>query len=140
LVNLDETLLLVGDHPIHNISHLSQERARARTEDPSDPKYAARLIMLSSANGSSGFMFSVSETTFSILKELGASSGSLDQLRLYAIVPYAFEYVRQASQLGGIHGLAKKVSKDMLKSRNISVMWFSLNGLLTSEPTDLLRS
>lgn len=140
MVNLNGKLLLVGDNPFHNISHLAQERARARTVDPSDPKYAARLIMLSSEYGANGFMFSVSEKTLSILKELGASSGSLDQLRLYAIVPYAFEYVRLASQLGGIPGLAKKVSKDMLKSRNLSVVWFGLKGFLTSEPADLLKS
>jgi hypothetical protein len=137
---LNEKLLLVGDNPFHNISHLSQERARARTEDPSDPKYAARLIRLSSENGANGFMFSVSETTLSILKELDDDLDSLDRLHLYAIVPYAFEYVRLATQLGGIPGLAKKFGKDMLTSRNLSAMGFGLKGVLTAEPADLLKT
>lgn len=139
MVKLNEQLLLVGDNPFHNISHLSQERARARTEDPSDPKYAASLIRMSSENGANGFMFSVSETTLSILNELDKSD-SLDHLHLYAIVPYAFEYVRLATQLGGIPGLAKKFGWDMLKSRNLAAMGFGLRGVLTAEPANLLKT
>jgi hypothetical protein len=70
LVDTKERLLLVGDNPFHSISHLSQERARSRTEDPSDPKYAAGLILTAMKNGANGFTFSVSETTLAILKEL----------------------------------------------------------------------
>ncbi len=139
MVNLNEKLVLVGDNPFHNISHLSQERARARTEDPSDPKYAASLIKISSENGANGFMFSVSETTLSILKELDELD-SLSRLRLYAIVPYAFEYVRLATQLGGIPGLAKKFGRDMLKTCNITAIRFGVKGVLTAEPVDLLKT
>lgn len=139
MVKLDEKLLLVGDNPFHNISHLSQERARARTKDPSDPKYAASLIKMSSENGANGFMFSVSETTLAILKELGELD-SLDSLRLYAIVPYAFEYVRLATQLGGIPGLAKRLGWDVLKSYNLAAIGFGVKGVLTMEPADLLKT
>jgi hypothetical protein len=55
--DLNERLLLVGDNPFHNISHLSQERARLRVEDPGDPKYAASLIASSVENGAGGFIF-----------------------------------------------------------------------------------
>ena len=68
--NFNERLLLVGDNPFQNISHLSQERARLRVEDPGAPKYAASLVVSSVENGAGGFMFSVSETTLAILKEL----------------------------------------------------------------------
>lgn len=139
MTEIDEKLLLVGDNPFHNISHLSQERARARLEDPSDPKYAAHLIKTSSENGANGFMFSVSETTLSILKKLNELD-SLGQLHLYAIIPYAFEYVRLATQLGGIPGLAKKFGGDMLKSRNLSAMRFGVRGILTMEPSALLKT
>lgn len=139
MAKLNGKLLLVGDNPFHNISHLSQERARARAEDPSDPKYAASLIRLASENGANGFMFSVSETTLSILKQLDELN-SLDRLRLYAIVPYAFEYVRLATQLGGIPGLAKKFGKDMLKSHNLAAIGFGLKGILTAEPVNLLKT
>ena len=116
MVKSNEKLLLVGDNPFHNISHLSQERARARVSDPSDPKYAANLVKISSENGANGFMFSVSDTTLSILTKLNEMD-ALDNLLLYAIVPYAFEYVRLATQLGGIQGLAKKFGSDILKTQ-----------------------
>jgi len=139
MIKSNEKLLLVGDNPFHNISHLSQERARARVEDPSDPKYAANLIKISSENDANGFMFSVSDTTLSILTEL-KEMDNLDNLRLYAIVPYAFEYVRLANQLGGIQGLAKKFGRDMLKTRNITAMRYGIEGVLTFDPVSLLKT
>jgi hypothetical protein len=139
LVKSNEKLLLVGDNPFHNISHLSQERARARVEDPSDPKYAANLVKISSENGANGFMFSVSDTTLSILTKLNEMD-ALDNLRLYAIVPYAFEYVRLATQLGGIQGLAKKFGSDMLKTHNLTAMRFGIKGVLTMNPASLLKT
>ena len=139
MVESNEKLLLVGDNPFHSISHLSQERARARVEDPSDPNYAADLIKISSQNGSNGFMFSVSDTTLSILTKLNEID-ALDNLRLYAIVPYAYEYVRLATQLGGIQGLAKKFGRDMLKTHNLTAMRFGIEGILTMDPASLLKT
>ena len=106
LIDSKEKLLLVGDNPFHSISHLSQERARGRTEDPSNPKYAANLILTALENGANGFTFSVSETTLAILKELDRH-GAIGRTGLYPVVPYAFEYVRLANQFG-ISGLVKK--------------------------------
>ena len=137
--NLNERLLLVGDNPFHNISHLSQERARLRTEDPSDPKYAASLLASSVENGANGFMFSVSEATLAILKEL-AERKVVDKLRLYAIAPYAFDYVRLATQLGGIPGLAKKFAGDLLSFSNVGTMGLGLRGILTSDIATLLKA
>ena len=62
-----ERLLLVGDNPFHGISHLTQERARTRCGELT-PKTAADLIVTATQNGANGFLFSVSETTLSILK------------------------------------------------------------------------
>ena len=61
-------LLLVGDNPFHGISHLSQERARARGDKINHAEYAAKLVVTSLENGANGFMFSASETTLSILQ------------------------------------------------------------------------
>ena len=139
MINGKEKLLLVGDNPFHNISHLSQERARGRTEDPSDPKYATSLIMTALDNGANGFTFSVSETTLAILKEL-KERDAIDRLGLYPVVPYAFEYVRLATQLGGIPGLAKRVGRDMITSGNLTAMWSGLKGIVTTEPSALLKT
>lgn len=99
--------LLVGDNPFHNISHLSQERTRIRENACALPERAADLIHLAVDNGANGFMFSVSETTLSILKTLKERE-EIDRLSLYGIVPYAYEYVKLATQVGGIPGLAKE--------------------------------
>ena len=135
----NDRLLLVGDNPFHNISHLSQERARARTEDPSNPKYASHLILTAMQNGANGFTFSVSETTLAILKELQAND-SLSHLRLFPVVPYAFEYVRLATQLGGIPGLAKKFAADTVKSGNIKAIGSGLKGVITTDPKALMKT
>jgi hypothetical protein len=136
---LNEKLLLVGDNPFHNISHLSQERARLRVEDRGGPKYAASLVASSVENGADGFMFSVSETTLAILKEL-AERKIVNRLRLYAIVPYAFDYVRLATQLGGIPGLAKKFGKNLLSFNNLGTMGLGLRGIFTSDIATLMKA
>ena len=135
----NDRLILVGDNPFHNISHLSQERARARTEDPSNPKFAADLILTAMQNGANGFTFSVSETTLAILKELEANK-AISHLRLFPVVPYAFEYVRLATQLGGIPGLAKKFAAYTVKSRNISAIGSGLKGVITTDPKALMKT
>lgn len=139
MANMANKLLLVGDNPFHNISHLSQERARARNEDPSDPTYAAGLIITAIENGANGFLFSVSETTLTILKKL-QDRDSVDGLGLYAIVPYAFDYVRLATQLGGIPGLARKFVGDMVSSRNVKALGFGLKGVFTADPDAIMKA
>ena len=111
-------LLLVGDNPFHSISHLSQERTRLRDKSTLLPERAADLIHLAVENGANGFMFSVSETTLSILKNLRERE-EIDRLNLYGIVPYAYEYVKLATQVGGIPGLARKVGVRVVTSRNL---------------------
>jgi hypothetical protein len=65
-----ERLLLVGDNPFLNISHLSQRKTRERLEDPSDPVIAANLLHLALNNGANGFTFSMCDSNLSILKQL----------------------------------------------------------------------
>ena len=104
--------LLVGDNAFHGISHLSQQRARERSirDNPSNVEYATQLVKLSLQNGATGFMFSVSDTTLSILKALDND----EKPDLYAIMPYAYEYVRLATKVGGISGLAKQISRQII--------------------------
>jgi hypothetical protein len=132
-------VLLVGDNPFHGISHLSQERSRVRGDTPTNPEYAARLIGLSVENGADGFMFSVSDTTLSILDIL-QKNGDDDGLRLYAIVPYAYEYVRLASALGGVPGLAKKLVREIVFSGNFGAVASGLNGVIKSDLASLFKT
>ena len=113
----NERLLLVGDNPFLNISHLSQRKARERTEDPGDPVFAASLLRLSLENGANGFTFSMCDSNLAIIDNLDLD-GLPNGLGLYPVVPYAFEYVQKATQRGGISGLVKKLGWDMVKSGN----------------------
>ncbi|MEM2971678.1 MAG: hypothetical protein QW270_04570 [Candidatus Bathyarchaeia archaeon] len=134
-----DKVLLVGDNPFHGISHLSQERSRVRGDAPTNFEYAARLIGLSVQNGANGFMFSVSQKTLSILDVL-RKNGENNGLRLYAIVPYAYEYVRLASAAGGVPSLAKKLVREIVFSGDLSAVASGLNGVLRSDLNSLLKT
>jgi len=129
--------LLVGDNPFHGISHLSQVRARERNEQGST-EHAAHLVELSLQNGADGFMFSVDETTLSILAQLRQSGSELG--RLYAIAPYAYEYVRKATQTGGVAGLAKTLAKELIFSSNIKVVASNAPRILRFDLSALLKT
>lgn len=131
--------LLVGDNPFHGISHLSQGRARARLTDEDISGYAANLVKLSLENGAGGFMFSVDETTLSILRELnGVYSGAVS---LYAIAPYAYAYVRKSTQTGGVNGLVTGFTKQMVfSSSNLKVLAANAGGILRFDLSALLKA
>lgn len=131
--------LLVGDNPFHNISHLCQERTRLRETGMSSPERAADLIHLAVENGGNGFMFSVSETTLSILKIL-EERGEIEGLSLYGIVPYAYEYVKLATQVGGISGLARRVGTRIATSGNLRGMATGITGFLRMDPVAITKT
>lgn len=132
-------VLLVGDNPFHNISHLSQERSRARSGAVSSPEHAADLVLVSLENGANGFMFSVSETTLSILRTI-REKGKIENLELYPIVPYAYEYVRLATQVGGVPEVAKSFAKQLVLSRNTQTLILGLKGLIKTDLAVLMEA
>ena len=81
-------------------------------------------------------MFSVSGTTLAILK--GLKQG--ERPDLYAILPYAYEYVRLATKVGGISGLAIQVSRQILFSRQIFSVAPNFIGLVRVNPAAFLRT
>jgi hypothetical protein len=136
---IDERLFLVGDNPFLNISHLSQNKARERLEDPGDPVFAASLLRLALKNGANGFTFSVCNSNLSILENLDL--GDLpDGLNLYPVVPYVFEYVQMATQLGGMSGIVKKLGWDMVKSGNFESLVYGVLTSITANPVYLMKA
>ncbi|MGA2767336.1 MAG: hypothetical protein ABSF24_03360 [Candidatus Bathyarchaeia archaeon] len=131
-------IFLVGDNPFHGISHLSQERVRVRGDAATSPDYAAGLVMTSVENGANGFMFSVSDTTLSILRIIRQRGN--EPLSLYALVPYAYEYVRLATQVGGISGLAKKLAGQLVLSANLKAVAMGLKGVIGADSVALLKA
>jgi hypothetical protein len=135
---MDKMVFLVGDNPFHGISHLSQERARVRGDAVTSPEYAAGLVMTSTENGADGFMFSVSDTTLSILRIIRQRGGK--SLSLYAIVPYAYEYVRLAAQVGGISSLARRFVWQLVLSANFKAIAMGLKGIIRTDLAALLKA
>jgi len=138
-LNNNQPIILVGDNPFHGISHLSQERSRARDNAVRKIDHAADLVLISLENGANGFMFSVSETSLSILRSLSRRIGRQD-LKLYAIVPYMYEYVRLATQIGGISGLARRMAKQIVLSANMQAVTSGMKGLIRMDPSALLEA
>jgi hypothetical protein len=128
--------LLVGDNPFHKISHLSQERARERSVAESSAE-KAEVVKTALENGASGFSFSVSDTSLSILKNM-RDDGSIKGLNLYPIVPYAFEYVRTATQIGTA-GLAERVAKQMIFSSSTAFLG-GVGSVLRMEPEGIMKA
>jgi len=135
----ERTILLVGDNPFHGISHLSQDRRRARGVAINEIEFDAQLVMKSLENGADGFMFSVSDTTLSILEAIRKGGGS-KSLKLYAIAPYAYEYVRLATQVGGVSGLLKTMVKQIVLSMNVRAIVIGLKGLIWSDLTAIMET
>ena len=131
-------LLLVGDNPFHGISHLSQRRSRERAQSIEKSEYAAKLVASSLENGAEGFMFSVSDTTLPILETL--RERETKEYSLFALVPYAYDYVRLATQVGGVSGLAKKMIKEILFSFNVKAIYSGIKGVARSDLASLLQT
>lgn len=138
-MNSEQPILLVGDNPFHGISHLSQQSVKNRGNDITRAKCASDIVKISIENGANGFMFSISETTLSILNMLPEKEKE-ERLNLYAIVPYAYEYVRLATHAGGLPGLAKRFAKEVLLSGNLKTAGVGLKGVLASDPIDVMKA
>jgi hypothetical protein len=131
-------LLLVGDNPFHGISHLSEDRARARGDEISKAEYAAELVLSSFKNGANGFMFSVSETTLSALRII--SEKAIDHpITLHAIVPYAYEYVRLATHLGTL-GLGRKLAGQVVRSGNLKAIASGIRSVVGMDPVSFMKT
>ncbi len=134
----DKSILLVGDNPFHGVSHLSQERATLRGSNPTDPSYAARLVLSSVECGADGFMFTSSETTLSILREIGRDQQGVP-LQLYALAPNVTDFVRSAAKAGGVPGLARNLAKEVVRSANVEAIVAGAMGITLNDPGALLR-
>jgi len=89
-------------------------------------------------NGADGFAFSVSDLTLSILRSLRERK-SLDEVRLYAMVPYAFEYVRVATQTG-TPGLVKRFAKQVVLTGNARAIFEGLWSAARVDPEGFVNT
>jgi hypothetical protein len=131
-------LLLVGDNPFNGISHLSEDRARARGNEIGQAEYAAGLVLDSLENGANGFMFSVSDATLSILQIVSKKTNS-QSVALHAIVPYSYEYVRLATQLGNL-GLGRKLAGRVVRSGDLRAIASGFKAVVGLDPVALMKT
>ncbi|HAS05097.1 MAG TPA: hypothetical protein DCR71_05035 [Dehalococcoidia bacterium] len=129
-------ILLVGDNPFHGVSHLSQNRARSRDNQISNPDYCAELVKIAIENGADGFMFSVSEITLDIIRALTEKK---IPIKLYAIAPAASDYVRLASKLG-TPGMAIYLAKQIVASGNLKAIFNGFKGVVFQNPAALMKA
>ena len=115
------TKLLIGDNSFIGVSHLSQERARERTENLTIASIVD-IIKTASACGATGYTFSTHPVNLQILTELKKSEKIQDRLELYPVLPYAQAYVRLANEKG-MRGLVDEtLSKLPLLERTRTVL------------------
>ena len=89
------------------MSHLSQERARDRT-DKLNVESIVEVICSALASGATGYTFSTHPINSQILEALGASDNVLSRFDLYPVVPYAEGHVRLANEKG-MSGLINEI-------------------------------
>jgi len=99
--------LLIGDNTFIGVSHLSQERARDRT-DKLNIESILEVICSAFSCGATGYTFSTHPINSQVLDALGASGRVADQFDLYPVLPYAEGYVRLANEKG-MNGLVNEV-------------------------------
>jgi hypothetical protein len=132
-------LLIVGDNPFQGISHLSQERARNRAAAVVSPADQSADVILAALNsGADGFSFSVGEATLSILQTLRERK-KINQIKLYAMVPYAFEYVRIATQTG-TPGLVKRFAKQVTLSGDVRAVLEGMWSAVRVDPQGFMNT
>jgi hypothetical protein len=136
---MTDRLILVGDNPFHGVSHLSQERSSLRSKDVLNAKYASELVVTSVKNGANGFTFTVSDTTLTILEEIGKSSLS-GKLQLYPLIPNVNNLVRTAGATGGLPGLAREMASRMATVIDLQLLGNGVGGIVCNNPKMLLKA
>ena len=77
--------------------------------------------------------------TLSILRKIRKRK-EIGRLKLYALVPYAYEYVRLATQVGGISGLSKKLAREIVVSGNLKAIVAGLKAVTMMDPESLMKA
>jgi hypothetical protein len=84
-------------------------------------------------------MFTVSETTLAVLRILRGGDG-FERFALYAIVPYAYEFVRSAARLGGFSGLGRQLAREIMLRANWRAITLGLVGAVKIDPFTLFKA
>jgi hypothetical protein len=130
--------LLIGDNTFLGVSHLSQERARDRT-DKLNLESILEVIFSALSCGATGYTFSTHPINSQILGALGASGKVSGQFDLYPVVPYVESYVRLANEKG-IVGVINEVLSRLSISDKAKLFVEGSFSALRFDPFGLFRT
>jgi len=112
--------LLIGDNSFIGVSHLSQDRARERTEKL-DLNSVTDIIEAAVSSGATGYTFSTHPSNLFILKNLQHSTKITEGFGLYPVLPYAQAYVRLANEKG-MRGLVNEILSNLSASEKAKAL------------------
>ena len=120
------------------MSHLSQERARDRT-DRLNIESIVEVICSALSCGATGYTFSTHPTNSQILSVLGTSNKIPHQFDLYPVVPYAEGYVRLANEKG-MTGLVNEIMSRLSLSDKAKLLVEGGFSALRLDPAGMLKT
>ena len=129
---------LIGDNGFIGVSHLSQERARERSEKL-DVSEIVGIIEAANVAGASGYTFSTHPTNMQVLTALRRSKTLGDEFGLYPVLPYAQGYVRLANEKGIRALVDETLSKLPLMHRARAVVETGISAVRL-DPVGLMRA
>jgi hypothetical protein len=130
--------LLIGDNSFIGVSHLSQERARDRTERL-NIESIVEIICSALSSGATGYTFSTHPTNVEVLRALGASGKLPRHFDLCPIVPYAEGYVRLANEKG-MTGLINEILSRLPMSDRAKLLVEGGFSTLRLDPAGMLKT
>jgi hypothetical protein len=129
---------LIGDNGFIGVSHLSQERARERSEKL-DVSEIVGIIEAANLAGASGYTFSTHPTNLQVLAALQRSKTLRDEFELYPVLPYAQGYVRLANEKGMRALVDETLNKLPLMHRAKAVVETGISAVRL-DPVGLMRA
>jgi hypothetical protein len=127
---------LLGDNPFIGVDHLSHERARQNQNRLNTAKII-KVIDTAMASGAEGLLITTHPVMYDVLDEMKARSNN-PAFGLYALLPYAYEYARMATEKG-IVGLASEVLSELSLKSKMKALAAGFS-LFSMDPDHLLRS
>jgi hypothetical protein len=92
--------IILGHNQFIGVDHLSQDRARNRTERFSDIQKILDVVKSFYDLGGTGMMLSTHPKAMTIMESIGSEAELSKNLNLYPLIPYAQGYVRRANEKG----------------------------------------
>jgi hypothetical protein len=106
--------IVLGHNQFIGVDHLSQDRARNRTERFGDIQKILDVVKSFYDLGGTGMMLSTHPKAMTIMEAIGSEAELSRNFNLYPLIPYAQGYVRKANEMGVV-GMLKDALEPIAK-------------------------